>query len=459
MIKRITPFVVLVFVISASILFVHAYGISMMDPVYEILEDVSPLIVDQPSSFGWRWYNGSLQRQNGFGTWANVTSGTELNQLFNDYDIATLSDIESLAITVPDIVSALKDYFSGGASYESYGGNLNLPEQISDFRSVFGSYPYSYVRRYISTSESTTAANVTSFAGLLARIGQDMSYYLVSAADNSTLGANGAISPAPVNYSVSAVTRLGFLGLASRLSGTSGSALFDTFASGSGSVTVSNLLDAISTSNSNMINLLSSTSGTILMPDGVSVGINGRSSVAQTVNYGFQGLATILRGASSNGVGIEWMDYSDLSTSTSGYSYLFELNAAGFQHIQNLLAEYMYSHGTDLDIKERENMEGQAEQFVSDFTSPDGKGTMSQGNMSDMANVSASMGDNFSSSATVADIFTQLGSGNNYSFFSSDVLNDLEGNVPATVSLDDDGYVDFLSPHLQEFREGVGSLW
>lgn len=457
--KKAFAVLALIVVISASLLLAHAYSISINDPVYEILPDVNPLLVDQPSPFGWRWYNGVLQRQNGFGTWAEVTSGTTLNQLFNDYDIATLTDVQDAALTIPDMVDALEQYFSSSSSFVSQSGGQNLPQILQTTRQAIGSFPFPYGRRRIN-SENSTTTNMSSLTHLFATIGSDLQLDLTNLNGTNYLNEYGIIGPSSINPSITMINSDGFMGIANRLSGNSGTVLFDTFIPGqAGTTNVNTLLDGISTTNSSLISMLTSTSSTILMPDGTAVGVNGRSSLGQISNYGFQGLATILRGASSNGSAIEWMDYSDLSTSVSAYSNLFDLNAAGFEHLQNLLALYMYSHGTDLDIQERENMQDQAQQFVDDFTSPDGKGTMSKGNMSDMANVSSSMGDNFSSSASVADIFTQLGSGNNYSFFSSEVLSDLEGNVPASLSVFDDGYVDFLNPHLDEFRESVGSLW
>lgn len=446
--------------VSASILFVHAQGIGFMNPVYEILDDAVPVLVEQPSSFAWRWYNGSLQRQNGFGTWHDVDSGTGMAQLFNDYDIATIADVQAAAMTISDMVSALQTYFSSGSPFVSQSGGQNLPQILQTTRQAIGSFPYTATWYQSGGTGNVNSISVSSLTDLVNRALRILSYNQVAASGLPILRNDGSIVSSSVAWNDANVSMQGFAGLAQRLSGQTGSAQFDIFALGSGtSRQVSTLMDALSAMNTSNISALTMSNGNVLYPDGVTQSITGRLSLANINDYGFQGLATILRGASSNGVGIEWMDYTDLSTSTSGYSYLFELNAAGFQNIQNLLAKYMYSHGTDLDIKERENMQPQADQFVEDFTSPSGKGTMSTGNMSDMANVSSSMGDNFKSDATVSDVFTQLGDGDNYSFFSSEVLSDLEGQVPSTFSTYDDGYIDFLSPHLDQFREVVGSSW
>lgn len=452
---RRTVAVVVVLVMLASIIVVYSEEVDLSSPLIETYPGFDLLAIPEDSIYSFR--SGELYRAP-FGGTGSLYSGT-LTSALNELGIATLDDVQAAALTIPDLVSGLQQFFSSGGSYETSGGGFNLPQQLDRLKSTFGTYPYSYVRRSAGATAATTSANVASFGDLLARIGMDLQYDFTMAIGSNYLTESGTKSQTSSVYSVTTLMKSGFLGLGSILNGLK-STQFDMFAPGSGSSTqVTTLMDALSVMNTSNISALTYSNGTVLRPSGVTDSFTGQLSLAAIDAYGFQGLATILRGPSSNGSAISWMDYSDLTTSVSGYTNLFDLNAAGFEHLQNMFAQYMYSHGTDLDIRERENMQDQAEQFVEDFTSPGGKGTMSSGNMSDMANVSSSMGDNFSSSATVSDIFTQLGSGNNYSFFSNDVLNDLEGNVPATVSVFDDGYVDFLSPHLNEFREGVGSSW
>lgn len=442
--------------VSASIIIASSEEMDLSSPLIEMYPVLEPFALVEDSIYTFR--SGELYRAP-FGGTGSLYTGT-LTSALNELNVATLDDVQAAAMTIPDMVSALQQYFSSGGSYESFGGNMNLPQQIDSFKSLFGTFPFNYSRRINGSTNTADSIAVTSLSNLIARIGNDLQYDFVSYAGNNLLIQDGSISRSTQTRGIIYVLSDGLIGLAQRLSGQTGSAQFDIFAPGSGtSRQVTSLMDALSAMNTSNISALTMSSGNVLYPDGVTQSITGRLSLANINDYGFQGLATILRGASSNGVGIEWLDYTDLSTSTSGYSYLFELEAAGFQNIQNLLAKYMYSHGTDLDIKERENMQPQADQFVEDFTSPNGKGTMSTDNMSDLANVSSSMGDSFKSDATVSDVFTQLGNGDNYSFFSNAVLSDLEGQVPSTFSNYDDGYIDFLVPHLEQFKEVVGTSW
>lgn len=445
----------LVIAFATSIIFVSSEEMDLSSPLLDQYPILEPFALVEDSIYSFR--SGELYRAP-FGGTGSLYTGT-LTSALNELNVATLADVQAAAMTIPDMVSALKQYFSSGGSFETYSGNLNLPQQLSAIRSVFGTYPLTYNRRTHGVEAGTTSVSISSLGQLLMTIGQDLQYDFVIAAGSNVLNSNGTIGPTTTTRNLSYLFDQGLMGLATRLSGTSGSAQFDTYRTGTASQQVSNLLSALSLLNTNNINLLTSTGSTILFPDGTVKSVSGLGNIATINDYGFQGLATILRGVSSNGSAISWMDYSDLSTSTSSYTNLFDLNAAGFEHLQNLLAQYMYSHGTDLDIKERENMQPQAEQFVEDFTSPNGKGTMSTNDMSDLANVSSSMGSSFKSDATVSDVFTQLGSGDNYSFFSNEVLSDLEGMVPSSYSRNYDGYIDFLAPHFDQFREVVGSPW
>lgn len=447
--------IALCFAFVTSIIIVSSEGLDTSSPLIEQYPILEPFALPEDSIYSFR--SGELYRAP-FGGTGSLYNGT-LTSALNELNVATIADVQAAAMTISDMVSALEQYFSSSSPFVAQSGGQNLPQILQSTRQAIGSFPYT-ATWYQSGGTELSSTTIQSLTDMLNRALRILSYNQITASGLPILRNDGSIVNASVNWNSANVALQGFAGLARRLSGNSGSAQFDYFAPGSGtSIQVSSIMDSISAFNTSNISASTMSNSTVLMPSGVAQSFSGRMSLAAINDYGFQGLATILRGSSSNGSAISWMDYSDLSISTSSYTNLFDLNAAGFEHMQNLFAQYMYSHGTDFDIKERENMQGQAEQFVDDFTSPGGKGTMSQGNMSDMANVSSSMGSNFSSSATVADIFTQLGSGNNYSFFSSDVLNDLEGNVPATVSFYDDGYFDFLSPHLDEFREGVGSLW
>lgn len=176
---------------------------------------------------------------------------------------------------------------------------------------------------------------------------------------------------------------------------------------------------------------------------------------------GFVGLASILRGVNDGSPLLftytrrNWRDNTEVENSYNNFAD-FLLNP--LDDIQDALASYLYSHGTDLDIDIRDNMGDQADQFVGDFTSPDGKGTPSAGQIGDVANVSGAVGDLGDNDASVADVFNQLGDDDNYSFFSASTQQELNP-MYGQRALSDDGYVDFLDSHVRDFYSKVGSSW
>lgn len=445
------------FVLSASILFVHATGISASDPIYKILPDVMPLVAIEPANPPWDGNFTSFRFKDGLLYSGNTIVDGSLGDVLAYMGAASQAYVNQMALTTSDVVSALKQYFSGGASYESFGSDMNLPQQLSDLRSIFGTYPFSYSRR-VAGSASNSSVTISNLGQFLSVIGSDLQTDLNLAAGNYYLDSTGKRVVTDVARNLPFLIGNGLSGLRYNLVGVG----TKDFISGTGeSLSASDVLGGLEAMNTQLVKTLTN-QGLWTYLDA-----NGQPSTAQNMTLtnvlqrGLLGLSYNLRGSTTaSGIPMQLYDYKTGQYSeTVMLESLFDLNATGFEQLQNMFALYMYSHGTDLDIQERDNMQEQAEQFVEDFTSPGGKGTMSKGNMSDMANVSSSMTSNFSSDASVSDIFTQIGNGDNYSFFSNSVLNDLEGSVPSTFSFVDDGYVDFLTPHLEDFGKAVGSSW
>lgn len=412
---------------------VYSFSVSPSDlSDYSVTLDsvLYPLAVPQPSDFGWRAQSGVLQRQNGFGTWETYT-GT-MNQFFDDYGIATLADVSAVALTKADIVDSLYSYF-GSTTILRYGSGLN---------------GVTYVAHTLSDLIGTQL--------------QDVSRSLYLPQGRYMLYADGTYRQTPGAYTIvdmvyNAVTAL-YQALTGSLNGFSTS-----FVTYNGYYdTVSGVLPGIAYLNDNLFRWLAESGSTdILGADGQVLSYSSPNLEVETRN-GFLGLANLLRGVSTaDGVPMTFVDYTTGEQLPSFYSAsLFDLNASGFEGIQNLLALYLFSHGTDLDIKERENMQEQANTFVDEFTDPSGGGTPSVGNILDTAGVSAGIKDAFSSSATAADAFNQLNSEENFSFFSSEVQNSLNPFYStSTYSLTDDDFVDYVSPKLQEIFGGLGSSW
>lgn len=185
-------------------------------------------------------------------------------------------------------------------------------------------------------------------------------------------------------------------------------------------------------------------------------------SLADISAQGFMGLASILRGSNDPSGVIPWtytkVDYTDLSTEDLEINSIIEALLVPLQDLQNDFAYYLFSHGTDLDIKMRENMQEQADAFVEDFTSSSGKGTPSAGNINDTAGLSGSIKDSFSSSATAADAMGQLTNSDNYSFLSTQTQQELNPFYNSRSRSSDD-IEDFITPKLEEIRNGIGALW
>lgn len=431
--KRSLTVLAVLFVLSIASI-VYSFSISPLEQSdYVVTLDtlVTPLAVQQPSQFPWRAQSGVLQRRDGFGNWSNYTGN--MNQLFNDYEIATVADVAGI---VPAI----------------------------------GTFPYTFNMRTTSQSTNTTSYSVSSLADLLGTYFREISYSIVATPNGQMLTADGTIQGYTTTKSLSIVLLNGFMGLSRNLLSLQSSITDDltgdsryNFYSNDGTYTsVTNLLQGLSSVNNLLRSgLYNPIGGSVLMPDG-SVQDVAYSSVELVSRYGFAGLADILRGdLGTQGAPMTFIDYrTGQAEATYRYPSLFEINSAGFSEIQNLLALYLFSHGTDLDIKERENMQEQANTFVDEFTDPNGNGTPSTGNIKDAAGVSSGLKDAFSSSATAADAFNQLTSDENYSFFSSEVQNSLNPFYSARFySRTDDDFTDYVHPKLDEILGGLGSSW
>lgn len=363
------------------------------------------------------------------------------------------------SITFSSLGSALTEILRFQSSNVLAAGNsyLHTNGTISDDDTNI-SLPYLIARGFngLSTNVSSQTQSINSTNSSL------FSQYFRGAA--TILDSDGTA----VNdiFTIEGINARGFIGLANRIFGTStvqmnrhllGSSEWNTpfVASSLKDVLATYLLDLDSA-------LYIAPGNNILYNDGSLSSTASVTPLSDIVRRGFLGVGNTLNGYNVEGYSYSWIDYSDPSkvkviTETNILEAIVGLHG----DVQNMLAEYMYSHGTDLDIKERQNMQQQADAFVDDFTSSSGSGTPSVDNISDTAGVSGGIKNTFSGSATPSDVFNQLGNSDNYSFFSSQVQNELNPFVNyRSYSLDpSDQIEDMVSPKLESILGGVGSSW
>lgn len=502
--------------LAASLL--SSPALSLEEP-YVISDDVSMLAVGSGSP-SYR-YNPSTNtwQYNAFGSWVNLTSATDLSTMLNAYGIATLEDVTASSITVPDLVSSYSQYFGSypyqytrrvrnatsatstsslssltsliatigsdlqsdlvGVSGDSFlaadGTSSTQPGLLSVYsvmRSGFlglssnlGQFPFSYYRTAAGASQNSTLSTANNLSSLISIIGQDIQHDLTRAVGSNYLSSAGSVGQSEGVIPVVNVLSAGLMGLGNQLMDNQSSKPMLYYLNGNSGISsssfssIGNILSTLGQS----LTFNQVTNSSFLSSSGQLIDGSYRNSAYITAQ-GLQALYSSLRGSYTNFAPITFLDYTDLSSmSPLESSNLMSLNAAGFESIQNLLATYLYSHGTNLDIEIRHGMEEQAEQFVQDFTQPDGKGTPSASDISDMANISGSISDSFKSSSTPADAFNQLSSSDNWLFFSqsvADELNPFQASRGLSRQVDvGDGYIDALQPQLDSIAGMVGNSW
>lgn len=454
--------------------FVSSSVLSDYNSVYDILSDVSPIdIVPPVGAVRYRWNNGVLQANYGLGsTWTDVTSPVELLYMLNQLGVASVDDIPTSA----DILDSITSYFgspywptsitirrpntSGGTSYSFNSFSDTLGGFYTDLFTVLVDTPGTPILSASGSASTQNNSNSiltvlrTSFLGLGSLLGGG---YSQGFSGLSSLGVRGGATYKTIPESLA----FGFNGLAYRILGTSSisGSLYSFGQSSPQNFVYDNLGDILNSYLSSINQSL------VVFPDLLYLHSDGTISskgqyfgIPELLSNGLIALSHNQIGDPSDGYYYTWYDYSNLDTRVYQYDNILEALVGINGSIQSDLAHYMYSHGTDLDIQERENMQQQAEQFVDDFTSPDGNGTPTVSNVSDAAGVSGGLKDSFESDSTVSDIFTQLSDDGNFGFFSSRTQSELNPMYNSRSSYDD-SFVDFLSPHLFEIDSKVGSSW
>lgn len=473
-------------------------SIPVSDLVYDIVSDVNPIAVPTTGT-QFRFNNGKWQQYSPSLGWYDMTNPVSLAYMLNQLGVAT----------VADIATGTNDYFGSPGwpvtvPVRNHGGNGWVQTTYNSLSAELGGFLTSYGYNNVigpGTGYLFADGTVVQAASNIGQVAvfrhglMGLGWLLggAGAPSHTYLTSSGGSDSSSGSY-LSSLTQ-GQLGLAtllkysnSTLSSFSSSnhsdirSLNNDLWAGYGVDVVSTRYDVGGNANgvsqtwqsmghlqSQMLSNLNRSLvsyHSYLDTDG-STNLNSGQTMRATSDIladGFVGLSTILRGNSTGDVltfDYTRRNYVDNTVSTLTFDNLFQTILTPLDDIQNDLASFLFSHGTDLDIEIRDNMTDQADQFVDDFTSPGGQGTPSAGQIGDTAGVSGSLKDSFSGSSTPADAFSQISDSGNYSFFSSQVQQELNPFYSSrSYSFDDgDDIIDFVTPKLQEIFNGVGSSW
>lgn len=508
-IKRFLPFLLLSLLAAVSLIYVFAQErIDLSDAVYEIVDDVGVYTIPKTGN-QYRFANGKWYvKYSNLAGWGELQEPVYLIDLLNGLDIATTADVAAAGAST----AGLTEYFGATLSWpysfnywttDGTGPTMSNPQggAIQLFRLMLSAIQRNLLAingyyldntgtvRSITTNMDVAEITAEGFAGLGRFVIPNLGRLLTGLNVQETPGSYNALSETGGVTSLTSPylqgLNSGMVGLASLLRNNTSvlssfssanhqdfnnnfsrkysNSIYYPGRSGVDDITADfNIADTMSAYMS-VMNRSLVTQLPYLNAVGVTQNAQGYIvGVADVLAYGIQGLSYNLIGDQQED-GYEYLslDYKDLENPKSVYyKSILPLLAQSQSDIQNLLATYLFSHGTDMDVEIRDNMTEQAEQFIDDFTSPDGKGTPSTSEIGDVANVSGGIDDLGENDASIADVFSQLGDDDNYSFFSSSTQQELNPMYSQRSLADnDDGYVDFLDSHVREYFSKVGSQW
>ena len=114
---------------------------------------------------------------------------------------------------------------------------------------------------------------------------------------------------------------------------------------------------------------------------------------------------------------------------------------------------YVFANPQDLEI--RQDVSDNVDSAQDNFFKPDGAGAVSPGNIQDAAGISGGAAGALQSPGSVGDVTGQINNPDNFSFFSSVTLGNLD-TVSVPASDDDDGFIDFYDPDNAALWEALG---
>lgn len=345
--------------------------------------------------------------------------------------------------------------------YDSFIVDSVVP--ISSFSIDFDISP---VQVNSSSSSGTISYSVSiDVSNLLVDVNKSSTSLLLTLPSGNYLNSSGA-SVSGSNVPAYTYLTQGFLGIGNDLMGSTGS-LTVTYRSPSSTdssrtitfSSVGQILGQILESQS--YEFTSFVGATTLNEDGTTGKLTRNYGLTNIINSSFPGLAAVLRGSSGNIASMSVLSSSDITHSTQfRANNLLDAIVGSIGVLQPDLAMLRFTLASDQDIRMREDLQDQYDSIEDNFTSDNGNGKVNSDQISDTAGMSGGIKNNFNSPSTVADAFSQLGSSDNFSYFSSAVAEELEpSNVVSSYSRFDDGYRDLLSEKLDQIFNGGGSTW
>lgn len=192
-----------------------------------------------------------------------------------------------------------------------------------------------------------------------------------------------------------------------------------------------------------------------LLSDGSITGSYGYVwNLADLTADGFVGLAKRLSGDDRTTIFSFLQEDIQSVQQVTADNLLDALGIMGTQ-LQQPLQRLAYVFANPQDLEIRQDVSDNVDSAQDNFFKPDGAGAVSPGNIQDAAGISGGAAGALQSPGSVGDVTGQINNPDNFSFFSSVTLGNLD-TVPVPASDDDDGFIDFYDPDNAALWEALG---
>lgn len=383
-------------------------------PVYqqtaaELLADagIMPLNLTSQES---AWLNNIQQRL----IYGNTSAAQWLANIYN-----SLGSKTSISGTIFNMVDDMSDDTASmlkALTGTGYVGGVGIGE------GVFG-HLRNMTANYLSPISSNMSATYSQVKAIADKLAAGVSSYPDFALKSgwAYLDADGVVKGAPYDLEFTYFLDVAFLGLASRMQ--------------------SYLQRPI-----NRPGLLS---------DGSIIGSYGYVwNLADLTADGFVGLAKRLSGDDRTTIFSFLQEDIQSVQQVTADNLLDALGIMGTQ-LQQPLQRLAYVFANPQDLEIRQDVSDNVDSAQDNFFKPDGAGAVSPGNIQDAAGISGGAAGALQSPGSVGDVTGQINNPDNFSFFSSVTLGNLD-TVPVPASDDDDGFIDFYDPDNAALWEALG---
>lgn len=264
----------------------------------------------------------------------------------------------------------------------------------------------------------------------------------------------GTVS-APGDFTLWAVNRFGFLGLANLLLGDPGHDINGIDGSGKNYVGTRgywSLADITANGMQGLATLIGGSAahrenGNYVWLNQSGYAADGEVGLMDMVGEGFLGLSSLLTDAERGETRLSWMYVSPddgVSGIQSNHNTLFSFLGSVASGIQNPLARlaYVLADLEDIEFKKEEkpNMDAVKDHFFGD-----GEGAVNPDQIKDLAGISSGIKDSFGGAGSAGDAFQAINDSNSFWFFSQEVADALDTvNSSELASLDDSAPFDGL---------------